>query len=139
MNCDRFTDKHDEKLKKNREGFGSKSLDRAASRGLIAFDRHRGDVLWRIDARHSFWHNGIVAGGDQIYCLDRNPAPVEEALKRRGKLDASRNRILAVDYLSGKIKWEVDEDVFGSWLGYSEKHDLLLQAGAAASATSAPA
>ena len=123
----------DEKLKKNREGFGSKSLDRAASRGLIAFDRHRGDVLWRIDARHSFWHNGIVAGGDQIYCLDRNPAPVEEALKRRGKLDSSGNRILAVDYLSGKIKWEFDEDVFGSWLGYSEKHDLLLQAGAAAS------
>ena len=123
----------DKKLKKNRQGFGSKSLDRAASMGLIAFDRHSGDVLWKIDAQNSFWHNGIVAGGDQVYCLDRNPAPVEDALRRRGKLDASVNRIIAVDYLSGKVSWQVDEDVFGSWLGYSEQHDLLLQAGAAAS------
>ena len=123
----------DEKLKKNREGFGSKSLDRAASMGLVAFDRHSGDVLWKMDAQNSFWHNAIVAGGDQIYCLDRNPAPVEEALKRRGKLDAESNRILAVDYLTGEINWQVDEDVFGSWLGYSEQHDVLLQAGAAGS------
>ncbi len=123
----------DEKLKKNRAGFGTKSLDRAASMGLVAFDRHSGDVLWKIDATNSFWHNGIVAGGDQIYCLDRNPAPIEEALKRRGKSPATGNRIIAVDYLTGKIKWQVDEDVFGSWLGYSEQHDLLLQAGAAAS------
>lgn len=123
----------DKKLKKNRAGFGSKSLDRAASMGLVAFDRHSGDVLWKIDATNSFWHNGIVAGGDQIYCLDRNPAPIEEALKRRGKSPATGNRIIAVDYLTGKIKWQVDEGVFGSWLGYSEQHDLLLQAGAAAS------
>ena len=123
----------DGKLKKNRAGFGSKSLDRAASLGLVAFDRHSGDVLWKIDATNSFWHNGIVAGGDQIYCLDRNPAPIEEALKRRGKSPATGNRIIAIDYLTGKLKWQVDEDVFGSWLGYSEQHDLLLQAGAAAS------
>ena len=123
----------DKKLKKNRAGFGSKSLDRAASMGLVAFDRHSGDVLWKIDATNSFWHNGIIAGGDQIYCLDRNPAPIEEALKRRGKSPATGNRIIAVDSLTGKIKWQVDDDVFGSWLGYSEQHDLLLQAGAAGS------
>ena len=123
----------DEKLKKNRAGFGSKSLDRAASMGLVAFDRHSGDVLWKVDATNSFWHNGIIAGGDQVYCLDRNPAPIEEALKRRGKSPATGNRIIAVDYLTGKINWQVDKDVFGSWLGYSEQHDLLLQAGAAAS------
>ena len=123
----------DEKLKANRSGFGSKSLDRAASVGLVAFDRHSGKVLWKADANHSFWHNGIVAGGDQIYCLDRNPAPVEEALRRRGKSDSSSHRILALDYLTGKTNWAVGEDVFGTWLGYSEQHDLLLQAGAAAS------
>jgi len=123
----------DKKLSANRSGFGSKSLDRAASVGLVAFDRHSGEVLWQADAKHSFWHNGIVAGGDQIYCLDKNPAPVEEALRRRGKLDASSHRILAFDYLTGKTNWEISEDVFGTWLGYSEEHDLLLQAGAAAS------
>ena len=132
---DRFelTFESDEKLKPNRAGFGSKSLDRAASRGLVAFDRFSGKVLWKIDAKSSFWHNGIVAGGDQIYCLDRNPAPVEEALRRRGKLDTATHRILALDHLTGKVNWEVSEGVFGSWLGYSERFDLLLQAGAAAS------
>lgn len=123
----------DAKLKKNRAGFGSKSLDRAASMGLVAFDRKSGEKLWQIDATNSFWHNGIVVGGDQIYCLDRNPAPIEEALKRRGKSPATGNRIIAVDYLTGETKWQVDKDVFGSWLGYSEQYDVLLQAGAAGS------
>ena len=31
------------------------------------------------------------------------------------------------------MDWEMTDKVFGTWLGYSEEHDLLLQAGAAAS------
>lgn len=122
----------DAKLRANRAGFGAKSLDRAASLGLVAFDRHTGKQLWRYDASHSFWHNGIVAGGDRIYCLDRNPRKIEEAMRRRGIDRPSSYRIVALDYRGGKKIWESPE-VFGTWLGYSEKHDLLLQAGAAAS------
>ncbi len=123
----------DRGLKASKAGFGSKSLDRAASIALVGFDRHSGEVLWKVDANHSFWHNGIVAGGEQIYCLDRNPTQVEEAMRRRGKTRPETYRIVALDYRSGKPRWEVTEGVFGTWLGYSEEHDLLLQAGAAAS------
>ena len=123
----------DKKLKASRAGFGSKSLDRAASIALVGFDRHTGELLWQADANHSFWHNGIVAGGDQIYCLDKNPAPVEEAMRRRGRANPKTYRIVALDYQTGKPNWEVSEGIFGSWLGYSEQHDLLLQAGASAS------
>jgi outer membrane protein assembly factor BamB len=122
----------DEELGKSKAGFGSKSLDRAASTGLVGFDRHTGDVLWRLDAKHSFWHNGIVAGDDQIFCLDKNPAQIEEAMRRRGKAMPDSYRIVAVDHQTGKENWSVNEGIFGTWLGYSESHGLLLQAGAKA-------
>ncbi|MBX3420882.1 MAG: PQQ-binding-like beta-propeller repeat protein [Pirellulaceae bacterium] len=120
----------DKLLKGNKAAFGSKSLDRAASRALLAFDRHSGQLLWRVDAQHSFWHNGIVAGGGKVYCLDRHPAQIEEALKRRGQLNSQSNRILALDAQTGQGLWEVREHVVGTWLGYSQEYDLLLQAGA---------
>ena len=123
----------DGKLGRNQAGFGSKSLDRAASTALVGFDRHTGHQLWKVDANHSFWHNGIVAGGGRIYCLDRNPGVVEEALKRRGKSRPEGYRIVAFDSLTGASQWEFTDDIFGTWLGYSESLDLLLQAGAAAS------
>lgn len=42
-------------------------------------------------------------------------------------------RIVAVDYRTGKQKWEVPDGIFGTWLSYSDEFDLLLQAGASAS------
>ncbi|MCP4782052.1 MAG: PQQ-binding-like beta-propeller repeat protein [Fuerstiella sp.] len=123
----------DAKLKKNRAGFGLKSFDRAASVALVGFDRHTGERLWKIDANHSFWHNGIVAGGGRLYCLDRNPKQIEELLIRRGQSRPEGYRIAAFDAHSGKPLWEYKDNIFGSWLGYSESQDLLLQAGAAAS------
>ena len=100
---------------------------------LIGYDRHSGEPLWRVDSVNSFWHNGIVAGGGRVYCLDRHPASVEEGLRRRGQLDSDSYRILALDYRTGKPLWEVREHIFGTWLSYSETYDLLLQAGARAS------
>ena len=113
--------------------FGAKSLDRAASMALVGFDRYSGQQLWKVDAVHSFWHNGIVAGNGLIFALDKNPKPVEDQLRRRGKSNPETYRILAFDAKTGQQAWSLPgKDVFGTWLGYSEKHDLLLQAGAAA-------
>jgi outer membrane protein assembly factor BamB len=124
---------YDKDLKRNSLGFGSKSFDVSASAGLVAFDRHTGKQLWQLDATHSFLHNGIVAGKGRVYCLDKLPKPVEEQLKRRGRDTPESYRIVAVDVLTGNRIWENSDAVFGSWLGYSTEHDLLLQAGASAS------
>ncbi|NNE00159.1 MAG: hypothetical protein HKN47_22800, partial [Pirellulaceae bacterium] len=123
----------DKELAPKKAGFGTKSLDRAASEALVGFDRYSGKQLWKVDADHSFWHNGIVAGGGKIYCLDRTPQKIEDALRRRGKSRADSYRILAFEFRTGKPAWEITNNVFGTWLGYSEQHDLLLQAGAKAS------
>ena len=70
--------------------------DRSGSLGLLAFDRHSGPVVWRVEARHSFLHNGIVAGGGRIYLLDKLPKRVEDQYRRRGT-DAPAARLLAID------------------------------------------
>ena len=127
------SDEADALLNKSKAGFGTKSLDRAASMSIVGFNRHTGQQLWQVDALHSFWHNGIVAGNGKIYALDRNPKTVEDLLKRRGREQPKTYRILALDALTGSKKWEVSEGIFGTWLGYSAVHDMLLQAGAAGS------
>ncbi|MDB4676771.1 PQQ-binding-like beta-propeller repeat protein [bacterium] len=123
----------DKELTRSRAGFGAKSVDRAASQSLVGFDRYTGELLWNVQSEFSFWHNGIAAGGEQIYCLDRFPARVEQALMRRGTKPSGSYRIAAFDYRTGDLNWEVKEGVFGTWLSYSEEFDLLLQAGSAAS------
>ncbi len=102
------------------------------SLGLIAMDRFTGEVRWRVDARYSFLHNGIVAGGGRVYLLDRLPQSVETHLSRRGQPPPVDYRLLALDARTGKAVWET-ERIIGTWLSYSEERDLLLQAGAAAS------
>jgi|UniRef100_UPI003783DBD8 outer membrane protein assembly factor BamB len=107
--------------------------DYSASAGLAVFDRHSGKLLWRVKARHSFLHNGIVAGNGRIYCLDKLTKHAEGLLERRGKDLPKDYRIVALDARTGKVLWEQEKDLFGTWLGYSKKHDVLLQAGAKAS------
>ena len=51
-------------------------------------------------------------------------------MKRRGKAFPDSYRIVSFDYRTGELQWEVREGIFGTWLGYSEEHGLLLQAGA---------
>jgi outer membrane protein assembly factor BamB len=102
----------------------------SASRGLIAFDRHTGQKLWQMDARFSFLHNCIVAGNGKVFCLDKLPKSIEDKLKRRGLGDPKDFRVLAIDARTGEVAWEKAGDGFGTWLGYSEVHDVLLQAGA---------
>ncbi len=105
-------------------------LDMSASNGLVAFDRHTGQVLWRQPSQYSFLHNGIVAGGGRVYCLDKLPGSIEVNFQKRGLLEKYNSRIVAFDLATGTQRWENQENVFGTWLSYSESHKLLLQAGA---------
>ena len=123
-------EKTDKGLSGNSKGYGSKSFDVMASVGLIGFDRHTGKQLWTADSRHSFIHNGIVAGNGKVYCLDKLPKPVEDKLRRRGEVAPSTYRIIALNAKTGDQVWESTGKIFGTWLGYSEKYDLLLHAGA---------
>lgn len=103
-----------------------------ASRRLAVLDATSGELLWHTDARNSFLHNGIVAGDGKLYLLDKLPQSIEEQQSRRGRTKPSDYRIAAFDVQTGEPIWQTHKDVFGTWLGYSEEHDLLVHAGAAA-------
>ncbi|MCX8154967.1 MAG: PQQ-binding-like beta-propeller repeat protein [Verrucomicrobiae bacterium] len=106
--------------------------DLAACQGLTAFDRHTGKVLWQVEAKYSFIHNGIVAGKGKVYCLDRWPKSVEARLRAQQQPVPASYRIVAFDLRTGQMAWEQDDIVSCSWLAYSKSEDLLLLAGAKA-------
>ncbi|MEA2062135.1 MAG: PQQ-binding-like beta-propeller repeat protein, partial [Gemmatimonadota bacterium] len=105
-------------------------FDKSASRSLWVIDRHSGRKLWNIEAAYGFPHNAIAVGGGKIFCLDKLPPYIENRMKRRGGgAPGEKCRLMALDIDTGKILWKSNdrEKIFGSWLGYSREHDVLLQ------------
>ena len=103
-------------------------FDGAASKSLVVMDRQSGSVKWRIEARYGFIHNAITANDKVLFCLDKLPPALEKRLRRRGRPAPHDYRLLALDLETGRVLWERDKGIFGSWLSYSEAHDRLLQA-----------
>ena len=105
------------------------NYDITSSKRLVVMNRHSGKALWTFDSDLGLRHNAIVAGNGKVFCIDMMPPMVSDALKRRGKTPSTRPRLLAFDVRTGKPLWRTAEEVYGTWLGYSEAHDVLLQAG----------
>jgi outer membrane protein assembly factor BamB len=105
-----------------------KSDNLSSSKHLVVFDRKTGKTLWTVSAKLGFRHNGTCIGGGRLYTIDRLSAPQLSEYKRRGD-DPPHARLLAFDLQTGKLLWSTDKDVFGTWLSYSAKHDVLLEAG----------
>jgi len=99
-----------------------------ASQELVVLDRFTGKKLWSIKGNHGFIHNSVIVGDDILFCLDKLPQYLETKLRRRGEAPPQGSRLLYIDIRTGKIINEVTNDVFGTWLGYSSGHKLLLQA-----------
>jgi outer membrane protein assembly factor BamB len=104
------------------------NYDLTASRELIVLDRFTGERKWQLSSNHGFIHNSVIAGDDMLFCLDKLPQNLETRLRRRGQEVPEGSRLLYLDMKSGKILHEETSEIFGTWLGYSAEHRLLLQA-----------
>lgn len=102
--------------------------DVTASRELMVMNRFSGEKLWSLPAKFGFIHNSVVAGDDKLFCLDKLPVNLESKLKRRGEEIPQGTRLLFIDLKTGNILHQETDNIFGSWLGYSAKHQLLVQA-----------
>jgi outer membrane protein assembly factor BamB len=100
-----------------------------SSKRLAVLNRHTGEVLWTATARFGFRHNAICIGSGRLYAIDRLSGPEESRLRRRGEIPARPMRLTAFDLKTGKELWQTDADIFGTWLSYSEAHDVLVEAG----------
>ena len=103
-------------------------FDKYASKRLVIMNRQTGQVVWTVDAKVGFIHNCIAAGGGRIFCLDGLPPYIRKVMAERDVEMKLQERLLAFDVQDGTVIWERSENVFGSWLGYNEQNDILLQA-----------
>lgn len=100
-----------------------------SSRDLYVLNRQSGEVVWNARAHYNFRHNAIVMSQDKLFCIDAMTADKDAYLKRRGLAIKEKPTLTAFDLATGKVVWRTQENVFGTWLGYSAEHDLLMQAG----------
>lgn len=114
------------KLIKTIKGF---SDNMSASRHLVVLDRKTGKVLWTASAEYSFRHNATCVGGGRLYTIDRLSGEQLARLRLKDDDDPPLPRLRVFDLATGKELWSTTKDVFGTWLSYSEKHDILMEAG----------
>ena len=100
-----------------------------ASKRVVVLDRHTGVARWTREANAAFRHNAIAVGGGRVFCIDHVTDMFLEHMKRRGIEVKADGQLFALDAQTGEKAWSTGENVFGTWLGYSEEHDILLQAG----------
>ncbi len=111
----------------NRDG-GAYDFDQGASSELVVLDRITFREKWRVASKYGFLHNAIVSDGKRLFLLDKMPAALDSLLQRRGIRLSGDYSLSALDLATGQPIWKTTENLFGSWLGYSARHDLLLQA-----------
>jgi len=106
----------------------------AGSQWLVVMDRHAGKrkdqarTLWTRRAEANFRHNAIAVGGGKVFCIDGASEARLKVLRRRGVAADAEPTLYALDGRTGRVLWKADQDVRGSWLGYSVEHDVLLAA-----------
>jgi outer membrane protein assembly factor BamB len=108
---------------------GEQNWNATSSRRVIVMDRHTGQVLWSRDARSGFRHNAIVPVAGKLFLIDRLSEGLLKYLARRGLPQDDHAQLYALDLKTGEVLWQTSENIFGTWLGYSEEHDVLIQAG----------
>jgi outer membrane protein assembly factor BamB len=102
---------------------------RAGSRRLFVLDRHTGRVLWQATARSGFRNNSICIGGGRLYVIDRLSGLEVNRLKKKNEKPEHPPRLVAFTLADGSEVWSTQEDVFGTFLSYSEPRDILVEAG----------
>jgi len=102
---------------------------------LFALDAKTGAVKWTWQPEQSIRNNAIAIGSGRVFLIDRVPAEIDKILKsdvreRRGKkLPLPKHPtgvLVALDAETGKVLWRNPEDIYGTTLSYSEKHDVLI-------------
>lgn len=108
---------------------GDWSWNGSTGKAIVVLNRHNGKLIWKKEAEHGFRHNTIVIGNEKVFAIDMIPKEIQLIITPN-KTDGI-GKIVAFDLKTGNMIWNTDQGVFGTFLNYSEEHDILLQAGRA--------
>ncbi|MDD4872892.1 MAG: PQQ-binding-like beta-propeller repeat protein [Kiritimatiellae bacterium] len=100
-----------------------------ASRALVVMDRMTGKPVWTRESVFGFRHNAIAAGDGKLFCIDRLAESVLAKSNRKPSNPDAKPVLQAFNIRTGQVLWQTQINVFGRWLGYSEKYDVLIQSG----------
>ncbi len=99
------------------------------SRMIFAMDALTGGMKWSRAAAHSIRHNAIAVGGGRLYLIDRPAARMDRIDADKGAAQEHHAGVLlAIAADSGRVIWKTADDVYGTMLALSVKHDALLMA-----------
>lgn len=96
---------------------------------LSVLDRQSGKQLWSLNAQFQFRNNAICIGGSRLYCVDLLSDFELKRLERRGEKTSQPSKLSALELKTGKRIWQSEDKVFGTWLSYSDRHDMLFESG----------
>jgi hypothetical protein len=98
----------------------------SSSLRLSVLDRRTGRTIWSTTAMSGYRHNAICIGGGRLYAIDRASADTRRSKRAE---EGPPARLVALDLNTGAVVWDTRHEVFGTWLSYSEEHDVLVEAG----------
>ncbi|MDA3923938.1 MAG: PQQ-binding-like beta-propeller repeat protein [Kiritimatiellae bacterium] len=98
---------------------------KSMNRKLVMMNRNDGRVMWTSTAKIGYPNNGITVGGNKLFVLDRQAYSHISPWKRK-EAKESPACIKVFDLKSGKELWSRSEGVFGTFLSYSVKHNIVL-------------
>ena len=111
------------------EFWPSKEVPQAIeSRTLFVIQRRTGKLLWSATAKGRFRHNAVCIGGGRLYAIDRAPFKTIRSMGV-GESPKPPTRLVAFDLVTGRVVWSKEQAVFGTWLSYSTKRDVLVESG----------
>jgi len=111
---------------------------------LFALDAATGKRKWTYTPKHSIRHNAIAIGDGRLFLIDR-PLDKEDLFevrmaqmkaKRRGTQPATTPtdnetepppaELVALNAATGDVLWQTDDNIYGTLLALSTRHDVLL-------------
>ncbi|MEA2064206.1 MAG: PQQ-binding-like beta-propeller repeat protein [Gemmatimonadota bacterium] len=114
--------------------FRDSDMDRIYSESVMFFamDAATGALKWKYIPEYSIRHNAIAIGAGKVYLIDR-PLALGDVMRRNphrrtkaAPQEHAQGKLLALDAETGKILWQKDENIYGTLLALSVKHDVLV-------------
>ncbi|HDY90424.1 MAG TPA: hypothetical protein ENH82_20175 [bacterium] len=97
---------------------------------FFAMNAATGKLKWTYTPEYSIRHNTIAIGNNRVYLIDRPQAEIDR-LRNPHKhvnreIEHPTGKLVALDAENGQVLWENEENIYGTLLALSTKHDALV-------------